>query len=78
MSLPRQSDSLRERGFADWLEPWCAGYIAHREGIPNDDGAAIMARAQADFEKSGSERARRLLESGDTGAIDAAVRAVFE
>jgi hypothetical protein len=57
------------KSFADWLEPWCAGFIACREGLDGQDAAAFIRAAREAFDSSGSERARRLLESGDEAEI---------
>lgn len=53
-----QSDSRKT--FADWLEPWCAGFIACRDGLTDDDGEAFLTAAWERYQQSGSQRAYRI------------------
>lgn len=46
--------------FPDYLAAFCAGYIACREGLGEDDGEAFLRHAHQAFQRGGSQRAHRV------------------
>lgn len=57
-----QSSSEPRKDFADFAEPFCAGYIAHRDGLSEDPEEFSAALIEA-WRNSGSERARRVIQA---------------
>jgi hypothetical protein len=55
-----QSSEQPRKDFADWLEPWCAGFIACRDGLTDADGEAFLQAAWNGYQRSGSQRAYRV------------------
>lgn len=66
--LPAQDDGLRPLDRMHYMEAWLAGYLACRDGVPNDF-PALMEAVKASYDDSGAEKARRRLQ--EIGAADA-------
>lgn len=41
----------RDKSFATFASAWCAGFIAHREGLDDSDREAFTAKLMADYER---------------------------
>lgn len=64
--MPGERSGSRVRridGFAEFAEAFCAGFIACREGLTDDDGEAYMRGLMAAYEQSGRQRARHVIEA---------------
>lgn len=63
---PEQSNGVRSLpGFAEFAEAFCAGFIACREGLTDDDGEEYIRGLMAAYESSGGQRARVTVEAHD-------------
>lgn len=58
----RGSESASRPMTTDWMEAWCSGFNAARDGLSGDDAREFMAAMQAAFDRSGAEMARKVNE----------------
>lgn len=64
----RGSESASRAMTPDWMEAWCSGFNAARDGLTGDDPQAFLAAMQAAFDCSGPEMARKVNEGVITEA----------
>lgn len=61
--------SQSKSGFADFAEPFCAGWLALRDQGDPGDAAKFMALISDAYERSGSRRALKVLGLVDTDMV---------
>ena len=42
---------VRDKSFPTFASAWCAGFIAHREGLTDEDREAFTAKLMADYDR---------------------------